>query len=583
MGFEVDNTVVVNVEIDGHDSLVKVDAPDSLRSKLSYSCDVRVGKRVSFKLFIRMDDGDEVKEEGDEDSGGFEKQAKSTEHDSGSSDCSKGFNVDEESGKSCPENRSGEADSKVPFDETTNSKPKDEEDGYVGGGGGSGNGDECRNFPSDCNDFEGSYGNLDDHKKADDCFKEEEMSDETKDTKPTCNDDNQENFRPGSCPYPGEIPKEADDFVKGETFAEDDKSVPECNDSTFKHEKSQDESFSWFDWDNNNDDDQFDYMRSCSFDDERDAVFLSDFRNCNGDDSGCEFACTKKNDECGNDASDRNGFEGSYANLDEKSGSKPCPKSQYGQEDTKVPSSSWQYSGENTKKADDFFGEEETFVEDHKSVPDFKHEQSHDEPFLRSDREDADDQYEYKSYDIISERERMKETDGFKRADEAEWAARQQEILNQAEEARTLRKRRKLEMSEAEKKAQEKERQLKRKQAEQLRAANLQKRQKQRVQEIKESEKKDKADSNAKDRYRTAARQWISLLESKCKDLPSLLHALGFVGSKPSPVEVRQACKKAMLKYHPDHTSKAGIQQQVQAEELFKLIRQMNEKYVKGR
>jgi len=44
--------------------------------------------------------------------------------------------------------------------------------------------------------------------------------------------------------------------------------------------------------------------------------------------------------------------------------------------------------------------------------------------------------------------------------------------------------------------------------------------------------------------------------------------------------QVRVAYKKALLKFHPDRSSQSDIRQQVEAEETFKLISQMKDKYL---
>lgn len=44
--------------------------------------------------------------------------------------------------------------------------------------------------------------------------------------------------------------------------------------------------------------------------------------------------------------------------------------------------------------------------------------------------------------------------------------------------------------------------------------------------------------------------------------------------------QVNKAYKRALLKFHPDRVSKADIRQQVEAEEKFKLISRMKEKFL---
>ncbi|CAN1794962.1 hypothetical protein LINPERHAP1_LOCUS20452 [Linum perenne] len=161
---------------------------------------------------------------------------------------------------------------------------------------------------------------------------------------------------------------------------------------------------------------------------------------------------------------------------------------------------------------------------------------------------------------IITEREKMKETDEYKRAIEEEWEARQQQLRIQAEEAQRLRKRKK---------------------AEALRISDMQRRQKQRLEEVRETQKKDEEDLNTKERFRVEIRKQLSQLESRCIDLASLLRSLGINvggGIRPTPNEVHAAYKRAVLKFHPDRASRTDIRQQVESEEKFKLICRMKEK-----
>lgn len=45
-------------------------------------------------------------------------------------------------------------------------------------------------------------------------------------------------------------------------------------------------------------------------------------------------------------------------------------------------------------------------------------------------------------------------------------------------------------------------------------------------------------------------------------------------------IQVHAAYKRALLKFHPDRASKTDIREQVEAEEKFKLISRMKEKFV---
>lgn len=162
--------------------------------------------------------------------------------------------------------------------------------------------------------------------------------------------------------------------------------------------------------------------------------------------------------------------------------------------------------------------------------------------------------------DLISERERHKESDEYRQADEKEWAARQQQLRIQAEEVQRLKRKRK---------------------AESLRLLDMERRQKERLEEIRESEKKGKETENLKERFRAEVTKELVILEHKYKDMASLLRGLGIsVAGGPYPMthEVNVAYKRALLKFHPDRASKTSIRQQVEAEEKFKLISRLKEK-----
>ncbi|XP_057809957.1 uncharacterized protein LOC131024466 [Salvia miltiorrhiza] len=165
---------------------------------------------------------------------------------------------------------------------------------------------------------------------------------------------------------------------------------------------------------------------------------------------------------------------------------------------------------------------------------------------------------------LISEREKLKETDEYKRAMEEEWASRQQALQIQAEEAqreRRLRKRRK---------------------AESMRMLDMERRQKQRLEEMRSIKKKDEENMNLKDTIRAEVRNQLKKMEVGCQNMASLLHLLGIeVGSwpNPSPQEVQAAYKKALLTFHPDRASRSDIRKLVEAEEKFKLINRMKEKF----
>ncbi|OIW21620.1 hypothetical protein TanjilG_06770 [Lupinus angustifolius] len=151
--------------------------------------------------------------------------------------------------------------------------------------------------------------------------------------------------------------------------------------------------------------------------------------------------------------------------------------------------------------------------------------------------------------DIINEREKLKETDEYKRVIEEEWASRQRQLQIQAEEAQRLRKRKK---------------------AEAQRLLDMQRRQKERIAEVRESQKKDEEFMNMKEQLRAEIQRGLNKLETQCRDMASLLRGLG--------IHVRTAYKKALLKFHPDRASRDGIRGQVEAEEKFKLISRMKDK-----
>ncbi|XP_061337243.1 uncharacterized protein LOC133284264 isoform X2 [Gastrolobium bilobum] len=164
--------------------------------------------------------------------------------------------------------------------------------------------------------------------------------------------------------------------------------------------------------------------------------------------------------------------------------------------------------------------------------------------------------------DIINKREKLKETDEYKQTIEAEWASRQKQLQIQAEEAQRLRKRRR---------------------AENERLLDMQRRQKKRIEEVRETQKKDEEFMNMKEKLRIEIQKGLNELERQCHDMTSLLRGLGIpVGGSliPLPNEVHAAYKRALLKFHPDRASKTDIQQQVEAEEKFKLISRMKEKFL---
>lgn len=161
---------------------------------------------------------------------------------------------------------------------------------------------------------------------------------------------------------------------------------------------------------------------------------------------------------------------------------------------------------------------------------------------------------------IIGDREKLKETDEYKRAAEEEWASRQRQLQLQAEEVQRLRKR---------------------KRAEAQRLLDMERRQKERVEEMRETQKKNVETINLKEHLRAEVRKELDKLEVIHTDMVSLLRALGIrvgAGFCPTSHEINAAYKQALLKFHPDRASKNDVRQQVEAEEKFKLVSRLKEK-----
>ncbi|KAG7586373.1 Chaperone J-domain superfamily [Arabidopsis thaliana x Arabidopsis arenosa] len=163
--------------------------------------------------------------------------------------------------------------------------------------------------------------------------------------------------------------------------------------------------------------------------------------------------------------------------------------------------------------------------------------------------------------DVMLNREMLKETDEYKKAQEEEWESRQRQLQIQADEAQKQRKRRKLENT---------------------RQLEMERRQKERVEEVRETQKKDEESMNMKEKVRAEITKSLKLLELKSFNMASLLRGLGIQvggGINPLPHEVHAAYKRAVLKFHPDRASRGDIKQQVEAEEKFKLIARMKDKF----
>ncbi|CAH1416683.1 unnamed protein product [Lactuca virosa] len=120
---------------------------------------------------------------------------------------------------------------------------------------------------------------------------------------------------------------------------------------------------------------------------------------------------------------------------------------------------------------------------------------------------------------------------------------------------------------------------LKRKEAEKLRLLDIERRQKQRVKEIRETQQQEKENMNLKEIYRTKVQNDLRNLEMTCHDMSSLLRGLGiFVDD--SSTQIRAAYKRALLSFHPDRATGSDMHQQVEAEEKFKLISRMRDKFL---
>jgi len=161
--------------------------------------------------------------------------------------------------------------------------------------------------------------------------------------------------------------------------------------------------------------------------------------------------------------------------------------------------------------------------------------------------------------ELIGDREKLKETSEFKRANEEEWTRRHLELQQQAKEVQQLRLR---------------------KRAEAERMLEMERRQKRRLEEIWETQKKEEQTMDLKEQFRGQITSELEEIASSCKDMASLLRRLGIPvggGNFPSSQQVNAAYKQALLRFHPDRASKAGLQRQVEAEETFKMISRLKD------
>lgn len=161
---------------------------------------------------------------------------------------------------------------------------------------------------------------------------------------------------------------------------------------------------------------------------------------------------------------------------------------------------------------------------------------------------------------VFFNREMHKETDEYRRSVQAELEARQRELQIQAEEAQQLKRLEKRKKSAA------------------MRLLDMERRQKLRVEEIRKTQKKDEENLNLKEQLRIKVRKDLDRLEAACHDMTSVLRGLGINVTGVNGVHV--AFKKALLAFHPDRASQSDIREQVEAEEKFKLVTRMKEKYL---
>lgn len=163
---------------------------------------------------------------------------------------------------------------------------------------------------------------------------------------------------------------------------------------------------------------------------------------------------------------------------------------------------------------------------------------------------------------LVVDRERMKETEEFRHAEEEEWAKRQLELHRQAQEAQRQRKRRRVEAE---------------------RRIEMESRQRQRLEEIRQSQEKEEQNLDYKEKVRDRIRSELEHMAAACIDMATLLRHLGIQvdgGAFPTAQQVNSAYKKALLRFHPDRVAvmaRSDPSHQVEAEETFKLISKMKD------
>ncbi|KAG9155575.1 hypothetical protein Leryth_009971 [Lithospermum erythrorhizon] len=107
----------------------------------------------------------------------------------------------------------------------------------------------------------------------------------------------------------------------------------------------------------------------------------------------------------------------------------------------------------------------------------------------------------------------------------------------------------------------------------------MERRQKQELPETQKKEYVSAEQMNLKETISADVRKELSKFEITCHNMALLLQCLGIkVGSKPK-LEVVRLSKRALFAFHPDRFSRADVRHQLQAEEKFKLISRMKQKY----
>ncbi|KAM3359232.1 hypothetical protein P3S68_022165 [Capsicum galapagoense] len=98
--------------------------------------------------------------------------------------------------------------------------------------------------------------------------------------------------------------------------------------------------------------------------------------------------------------------------------------------------------------------------------------------------------------------------------------------------------------------------------------------------EMRETQKKDVENMNLKEQIRAEVGKEISKLEMACPDMASILCRLGITVGDGTSNECAHFLQKSVAEISPDRSSRCDIRQQVEAEEKFKLISRMKDKYL---